>query len=400
MRKISADVIFPISSPPIENGVVIIEEDGIVLSIEENSNVDPASVEKFKGIICPGFINAHCHLELSYMKEKIPEKKGLTQFIIDLIDYRNGFFLSNENDERTDIIISEIRNGEEEMRRNGIVGVGDISNDDYTFLAKEKTSLRYHTFIECFGFFPEKAEKYFHQSVLVFEKARAHQLAASITPHAPYSVPPELFHQIFSFAENHPALFSFHNQESADEATFFKNGSGKFLDVFDHFKMPPSIFKPTGKNSIESVINQFPEEGKTLFVHNTFSTENDVDLILHNLPQAFFCFCPLANLYIETRLPDFSLFKKCSSQLCIGTDSYASNRQLSVLEEIKAIQLQQPSISTSELLQWSTLNGAKFFNWDRELGSIEAGKKPGLNLISNLDASLQFTTQSMVEKLI
>ncbi|MEP7128076.1 MAG: amidohydrolase family protein [Chitinophagales bacterium] len=400
MRKISADLLIPVSTPALINGVVVLDDDGTIALIGERKDFDPADLELYDGIICPGFINAHCHLELSYMKGKIAEKKGIAPFIIDLIDYRNGFLLSGEDKIVIDEIDIAIRNATTEMQENGIVGIGDISNDSYTFSTKANSPLRFHTFIECLGFFPDKAEKYFQHALAVFQKASTLKLAASITPHAPYSVPPELFQRIFSYQENNPAIFSYHNQESAAESTFFKNGSGDFLKVFQHFNIPSSIFFPTGKNSLQSVINYFPVDKKTLFVHNTFSDADDIDLISELLPESYFCFCPNANLYIEDRLPQFSLFGNYHDRICIGTDSYASNHQLSVLEEIKTMQRYDPSLTTIDLIKWSTLNGAKFFGWDHELGSIEAGKKPGLNLINNTTTSFELTENTTIQKLI
>lgn len=391
---------FPISSPPIKKGVVTVDDDGTILSIGERRDTDPALTEIFEGIICPGFINAHCHLELSYMKGKIPQQKGMAQFIIDLIDYRNGLLLSGEEGKHNEEIDTAIQNALREMQKKGIVGIGDISNDDYTFSHKAKSDVCFHTFIECFGFFPGKADQYFQQSLGIFEKARKLGLNSSITPHAPYSVPRELFELIFSFPGNYPSLFSYHSQESEAESTFFKNASGDFQKVFEHFKLPLSIFTSTGKNSLQSVIGYFPADKKILFVHNTVADATDIALITSQLPEAYFCFCPNANLYIENQLPQFSLFSNYNDRICIGTDSYASNHQLSILEEIKTIQRAHPALSTHQLLQWSTLNGARFFNWDSQLGSIEPGKKPGLNLITQTTASLQFTDKSISGKLI
>ncbi|MEO6168767.1 MAG: amidohydrolase family protein [Chitinophagales bacterium] len=400
MRNLSADVVFPISSPPINNGVVTVDDDGTIVSIVERSTFNSDELEIFEGIICPGFINAHCHLELSYMKGKIPEKKGIAQFIIDLIDYRNGFLLSGKERNHMEEIDTAIRNALHEMQQNGIVGIGDISNDECTFSHKAKSDVCFHTFIECLGFFPAKADQYFQHSLSVFEKARALELDASITPHAPYSVPPELFERIFSFSQNHPPLFSYHSQESEAESRFFKNASGDFKKVFEHFKLPLSIFIPTGKNSLQSVIDFFPADKKILFVHNTAADATDIALISEQLPEAYFCFCPNANLYIENQLPQFSLFSNHSDRICIGTDSYASNHQLCILEEIKTIQQQHPSITTQQLLQWATLNGARFFDWDQQFGSLEPGKKPGLNLITQTTTSFQLTNKSITEKLI
>ncbi|HYV93609.1 MAG TPA: amidohydrolase family protein [Chitinophagales bacterium] len=384
MRKLAADWIFPVTTSPIQNGVVIVDDVGKILSLGERKNFDDAELEIHHGIICPGFINAHCHLELSYMKGKIPEHSRMIQFIIDLLDYRNGFTLSAEND-YLEIIYDAIRKSESEMFENGIVAVGDISNDDYTFDFKARSPLKYHTFVECFGFYPGKSESYFKQSLNVFHEAIVKNLFVSLTPHAPYSVSPELFQRIFSFNENHPPLFSYHNQESKAENEFLKSGSGDFIKLFEHFNLPLSIFHPTGKNSLQSVIEYFPSDKKMLLVHNTESTEDDFRMALRKNPETFFCTCPNANLYIESKLPDYSIWKKHSDRICIGTDSLASNHQLSILEEMKTIQKHDSSFTTEQLIQWATWNGAKFFGWENEVGSIEVGKKPGLNLISGLE---------------
>ena len=391
MRKISADWIFPVSSPRVKNGVVVVDEQGKILDVTDRKNFDQNDLEVYEGIICPGFINAHCHLELSYMKGKISEKRGMIQFIMDVIDFRNGFTVSLE-EESLEIIYDSIRKAEAEMFENGIVAVGDISNDDYTFDFKSRSKLRYHTFVECFGFYPEKAENYFAHSRKIFEEAQKKNLNASITPHAPYSVPPELMKTIFSFKENQIAIFSYHNQESEAENEFFRKGTGDFVKLFEHFNLPLSIFHRTGKNSLESVLPYFPKNKKMLLVHNTVSTDGDFKIANSEYLQfaakgerLYFCTCPNANLYIEGRLPDYSIWKNYTNQICIGTDSYASNHQLSILEEMITIWKHVPEVSLDQLIQWSTLNGATFFDWDQNLGSIEKGKTPGLNLITSLN---------------
>ncbi len=234
--------------------------------------------------------------------------------------------------------------------------------------------MRTHTFIECFGFYPDQAEVYFKKSLELLNQAQQQNLTASITPHAPYSVPPELFKLIFSYNGNQSSLYSYHNQESDAENIFFKNGIGEFVKVFDHFNLPLSLFDPTGKNSLQSVIDYFPQNKKTLFVHNIFSNAGDIAAIAAQCPESYFCLCPRANKYIENALPDFSHFRSFTNRICIGTDSLASNDQLSVLEEMKTIQAADHSISTEELLRWATLNGARFFDWHDQLGALEIGK--------------------------
>ncbi len=133
MRKICADLIIPVSSAPLRNGVVAIDKDGTILSIEEGNDLKDVSIEKFSGIICPGFINAHCHLELSYMKGKIPEHTGIVQFLINLIEYRNQRNQNASGGILAEEINTAIRKAVAEMKTQGIAGVGDISNDNYSF---------------------------------------------------------------------------------------------------------------------------------------------------------------------------------------------------------------------------------------------------------------------------
>ncbi len=133
-------------------------------------------------------------------------------------------------------------------------------------------------------------------------------------------------------------------------------------------------------------------------MHNTFTSKEDIEWARNYSDDIYWCFCPGANLYIEGELPNFQLFidEKCT----IGTDSLASNRELSIIEELKLISKQNSDISLEILIKWATFNGAIFLNFD-ELGSIETGKTPGLNLIENLDLEkLRLRTNSTVKKII
>lgn len=389
MRKITADYIFPVSQPPLKNGVVIIDDGGKIHSLDERKNFDDAELEIYTGFIVPGFINAHCHLEGSHLKGKIPEKTGIVQFILDYISKR---------DMPMDVILQAITDGDAEMKRNGIVGVGDISNKTDTFLQKTKHNLHYHTFVEVFGFDPNNAEHYFNEGLKVIEEGHRHNLQISMTPHAPYSVHSALFEKIVSY--NKTNLYSYHSQESKAEEELYVAGSGNFKWLFNKFNFPTDWFTPTGKSSLISTLSQFGGNKKILLVHNTFTTKDDIAFALKSGNDIWWCSCPNANLYIENALPDYDLFLNQKDKVVLGTDSVASNHQLSILEEMKTISLHKNNIEFSTLLQWATLNGARFFSWDNMLGSLEAGKQPGLNLLEKTDnLKINLTSQSSVRKI-
>ncbi|MCO4293135.1 amidohydrolase family protein [Solitalea sp. MAHUQ-68] len=383
MRKISADWIFTLSLPPIKNGVVVIDDMGKVLDVLSSKD-GLENVEVVSGVICPGFINAHCHLELSHLKGKLPQKTGLVDFIRNVQQFRNA---SEEE------VLNAIEIAENEMVANGIVGVGDISNTANTFNQKAKHRLNYHTFIEVFGFNPDNAGIIYHKAEQLLQVAPQ---TASITPHAPYSVSAKLFSLI-----DQSSLLSIHNQETIHENAFYKDKSGDFLKLYEGFNLDLSFFQPHGNNSIKTYL-EWMGESKKLLVHNTYTDSNDVDFA-ESISYNFWCLCPNANLYIENKLPDVSMLINKGVKMVLGTDSLASNFQLSILEEMKTISLHFSSVDLEQLLKWACRNGAEFFGWS-ELGRIERDKSPGLNLIEgfSIDEStgkIFLKPQSTVKKI-
>ncbi|MCC6690604.1 MAG: amidohydrolase family protein [Bacteroidia bacterium] len=414
LRYFSADYIFPISSPPIKNGFVAIDNNGVIAETGEvNTHTAPLLSQTYKGIICPGFINTHCHLELSHMKGIIPEKIGMAGFIKNMIARRPNY--SSEK------ITKAIVEAEKEMIENGIVAVGDISNDDSTFLQKSKGNLKYHTFFEVFDINPNKADEVIEKATRLRNQLNAtvSNSQSSIVPHASYTVSPRLFELIRTNAEINNSIISYHNQESLAESELFSSNNGNIAKLFAELKIELRHISKTNLNSLRSTLHYFSPVNKTLLVHNTFSTIEDIlfaenyfkvgDFNLKQIKSStekngtklFWCFCPNANMYIENKLPDYNLFINAGAQCTIGTDSLASNHSLSVLEELKTITMYVPHLPLQTLLTWATLNGARALGFSSELGSLEKGKRPGLNLITDYDLrTLSLRTKSKVKKLI
>ena len=380
MIKILADYIFPIASTPIKNGILIFENDGKIIDVLEPTEIiSKEDIKKYKGIICPGFINTHSHIELSYLKNQIKKNTGLGEFVVEVQKSKKKF--------EKEFMLEAIRKAEEEMLLSGTMAVGDISNTNLSFSMKENSKLIFYTFLEVYGSDPNIAEERFQKSFDLFTQI-AHQKRnnqASIVPHAPYSVSDILFKKIKEFSIQNNSLFSIHHQESNDENSFFKNKTGKIVENFKKFGISLSNFKATGLSPLQSITSFLPKKNKLLLVHNTFSKLEDIDFATENFNHIYWCFCPNANLFIENRLPNIPDFINKKDRITIGTDSYASNESLSVLEEIKTISKHYPEIGLQKLLLWASLNGAEFLGFDENLGSFEKGKKPGINLIENVD---------------
>jgi cytosine/adenosine deaminase-related metal-dependent hydrolase len=390
MKSFTADYVFPISADPIKNGVVTVDDLGKIISVTDshapNSRGGPP--EHLKGIICPGFVNAHCHLELSHLKGKLATGRGLINFIKDIQAVRAA---------DSGAILKAAEKADAEMYENGIVAVGDISNSNASIPVKNKSKIYYHTFVETFGFLPAKAQETFDKALALLSEFKPQ--SCSITPHAPYSVSKELFKLIKKYSDTNTNLLSIHNQESEDENKFYRYRLGGFIDLYEHFGMDISYFKSQARNSLQSILPLLTNKQDILFVHNTFTNLKDIYFIKRFDRKIHFCFCPAANLHIENRLPKIDLFVDQGFNLTLGTDSLASNTKLCILNEMRLIQEKFPSLSTEKLIEWGTINGAKYLGIDDEKGTIEEGKTPGLNLITGLD-HFKITPDTKVKRLV
>jgi cytosine/adenosine deaminase-related metal-dependent hydrolase len=392
MRKITADKIYTATDAVLEGEVIIVDEKtGKILSIEAASEHDQASLEHYRGAIVPGFVNTHCHLELSHMKGKVDTGTGLLPFLKSVVQFR---------DIPMEEILDAIDKADEEMYREGIVAVGDISNKVDTFARKEASSIRYYTFVEMFDFLQgDQAETHFQNYKEVYEQQSASGgNAKSCVPHAPYTVSPELFRMI-NQQNSRPGTVSIHNQETAAENELFRTKQGGFADWYASFGFPLDHFQASGSPSIFYALQHMDPAHRTLFVHNTMTTPRDIEAAKTWNDEVYWATCPNANLYIENRLPNYRYFLDTGAKVTIGTDSLTSNWQLSVLEEIKTIARYQSYVPLATLIQWGTRNGAQALGFEDELGTIEIGKCPGLNLL-DLEEGSRLTVSTTVQRLI
>jgi len=404
MRKITADYIFTVSADPIKNAVVITDDHGKILAIDQRENHDPASLETHRGAIVPGFVNAHCHLELSHMKGVAPTGTGLLPFLKTVVNHRH---VAQEQ------IDAAIEQADREMWEAGIQAVGDICNKADTAPTKRRSPIRYYSFVEMFDFLNDAlAQQTFDGYYEVFaQQSDENDDRKSCVPHAPYTVSKKLFSLINAANQSpitshqSPVTVSIHNQETVHEDQFFRDRTGDFNEFYRSFGIPLDNFEPSGKPSIYYALENMDPQHRTLFVHNTETQPEEIravgswQLAVGSPKAAFWCSCPNANLYIENRLPNYRHFIDNQAFVCLGTDSLTSNWQLSILEEMKTIARYQSYVPFETLLRWATLNGAMALGFEEDMGSIEVGKTPGL-LLLDLDERLQLNFSTNVKRLV
>jgi len=369
----------------VDNSVLVTKQDGTIEAIIAEAEAGQ-EVKSLEGILMPGLINCHCHLELSHLKDVIPPHTGLIEFLYSVVTKR-GFDPS--------IIQACIVEAEKEMWENGIVAVGDIGNTADTAATKASSKIYWQNFVEVLSFTDQNAAAHFshyQQQQALLQKALEQRHTPSRTtlvPHAPYSISP----QTFELINQHTAgqIISIHNQEHPAENELYQTGGGDYLRLFKIFGIETSPFPVTGLNSIQSVLPYF-NQGQTIFlIHNTCMTDADISWAntwaAANNIRLIYCLCINANLYIENKVPPVALLQNHNCEIVLGTDSYSSNWQLSIAKEIQSLHQHFPNLPLEKILQWATSAGARALQWENELGSFTKGKQPGITLL-NLESGL------------
>jgi cytosine/adenosine deaminase-related metal-dependent hydrolase len=391
MKRFSAHYIFTNEGPPLKRGIVTADDDGKITSVDETGGtiIEKESVEFHNGIIIPGFVNCHCHLELSHMKNQIPPGIGLAEFL-------RQFRIIRETGAEN--MPSSASAADNDMYREGVVLCADICNTRLTFDLKKKSRIKYINLLEVFGIDPEKADRRMNEIVQLYNIARDYGIPSWIVPHSVYSLSLSLFNLLRAKTVSNK-ITSIHFMEAEDEKLFLKDHGGPIRESYKESGLGIEGLE-TLEDHASAVLDEITPSGSLILVHNTFADRTTIRKVKKRR-NLFWCLCPNANLYIEDHLPPLDLLLKENCRIVTGTDSLASNNRLSILEELKTLHRHFQSVPLQDLILWATLNGAKALGEDAEFGSIRPGKKPGLLLLQDIDLhKLQFLPESRVTRLL
>lgn len=391
MRRFSANYVLPVVGNPIKNGIVEVDDSGEVVRIISPRNNCPEeihSTEFYNGVIVPGFVNAHCHLELSHLKGVFSKGIGLPNFVKQIGSVRES-------------PIEEIQrclsNALREASSTGTVAIGDISNCTHTIEQKLNSAIYFHNFIEVFRIDPAEAEHTMQKQIDVYESfLKCFPKSTTVAPHAPYTISDRLWQLM---RPSLVGLTSIHFAECMAEYELLQYKRG---DFFDAYSCQVSNYKvPTGGSPAELIMKQIPAQCELLLIHCTFAGAEEFKRLNDFYKKATFVTCPESNLFIEGTIANLELMDQLGLNIAIGTDSLASATTLSLLHNINLILEKFPSIDFLKVLKWATLNGANALNVGSRFGSIEVGKCPGLNLITNFNFdAMRPSPQSLVKPLI
>ncbi len=390
MKHFSAQYVITNSGPLLKRAIITVDNDGTILNIEDTRGDlrEKPSVEFYNGIIIPGFVNCHCHLELSHMKGAISKGTGLTDFIEQV---RNIRISENER------IISAAAKADKDMYDSGINLCADICNTSLTFNIKKESRISYFNFLEVFGIDPLKASRRLDEIIHISQIAGEMNLPFSLVPHSVYSLSLPLF-RLLRQITNDNRVTSIHFMETQAETELVEKHAGPLMTSYMRSGLITTGIE-TVKSHSDSILNEITSAGNLILVHSTFANKQIIRTVKKR-DDLFWCLCPNSNIYIEDRIPPVGLLMVEKCEITLGTDSLASNNRLDILGELKTLQLSMPSLSLEELIKWATINGARALDMEETFGKLETGKKPGVLLLQDADLmNMKLLPESFVTRL-
>ncbi len=344
-----------------ERPLISLNAEGVIESVESRCADEPigADVERFEGLLIPGMVNLHSHLEYSFVEGKIPEGGGLPSFIEAIIETKYKSQVTTEQRAAAAEAIDKV------IYAEGVVAVGDHNNNDYVYDVKCASGVYYHSLVELYDVDNQSADETFHDGLRRQAEHEARGLRASVIPHACYTMSDALLQlcggvRVSNDGRRAEGPLSIHYKESVEMA-----GESESDRVFAALS---------------------PERESTILVHAIYASPDDIDRAQALLGDRLtIALCPLSNYYIERRMADVEMLRRKGVRLALGTDSLSSNRLISMVAEIKKIAEVYPAIPLEEIVDYATINGARALGIESWAGSIEVGKRPAIVLISHFD---------------
>lgn len=339
--------------------VITVDADGVIVAVEQWERLDTMPcTEFFAGVLCAGFVNAHCHVELSYLRGAIERGTGFGGFARAIGQVRGNF--SDEQRQRA------MEAADAAMWQGGVMAVADIVNDASSLDMKRRSPIHYHSMVEVFGLLATTAPA----------QTLADAFGSYLTPHSTYSLQQGVFGEIVAHDRG---PLSIHFMESDDETGLYR-GEGSLAAWYARMGWECDFLHH--RSPARRIVEAVPADRNILLVHNCRVTEEEVRLIeSHFSRPVSWVLCPRSNDYISSLRPPVDMLQRAGARICIGTDSLASNSSLDMMGELKMLR----DVPARQLIRWATLNGAEALGLDGSLGSVEVGKRPGLVLIEGIE---------------
>jgi cytosine/adenosine deaminase-related metal-dependent hydrolase len=369
--KFRAEWLLPIADEPIRHGWVAVEN-GRIAGCGEGAA--PGAVDLGRAVILPSLVNAHTHLELSYLRGAVPKAPCFLDWIRPLMAARRDY--PDPADPR---ILDAARQAIGEVMASGTGLVGDVSNTLVTVPLLRAAGLPAQVFYELLGFnVPDAAARVWEaRTKAAGMRGPDPGVRVALAPHAPYSVSPELLRAIRAEVDgDSDHVTSIHLGESAEELEFVRRGSGPWRGLLEELGAWNPVWKPHGGSPVEYLADLGFLDSRVLAVHGVQLTGDDLAR-LRALGTTVVS-CPRSNQHVGVGAPPLEAFYAMGVSVAFGTDSLASADDLNLFRELAEARRVAPRVPAADLLESATRCGAQALGFGREYGTIEPGKRASL----------------------
>jgi cytosine/adenosine deaminase-related metal-dependent hydrolase len=357
--------ILPISRPPIRDGWVAIANGRIEACGSSEAPPAGRTADLGRVAIMPGLVNAHTHLELSWLRGRIPSAEG------GMIGWVQRMLAARRAAAADDPIA--IAAGVAEARRAGTALVGDVTNTLATASALSASGMSAVLFYELIGFNAADPERIASDAMRRAANVERGSVRATLAPHAPYSVSPALFRAIAREVAARESITSVHVGESPEEMAFLRDARGGWREILERFGTWDPAWSAPACGPIEYLDRVGGLSDRTLLVHAVQLDATELSRAADR--GATIVTCPRSNAWIGVGDPPISRFYASGARVAVGTDSLASVGDLNVFMELAAMRRLAPPVPASRLLDSATRAGADALGFGGELGVLAPGAR-------------------------
>lgn len=375
MIRYRAAWVLPVAEPPIQNGWFAIERDRVVAVGRDSAGA--VDVDLGDVAVLPGLVNAHTHLELSYLRDQIPPAPAFVSWIRGVMSARR-----QRPDARSDEITAAVQAGIDEALRCGTALVGDISNTLVPFEPLSRSPLAGVLFYELIRFNAPDPRGLVAEACRQLDALPAGQdVRASLAAHAPYSVAPLVFRAIRNAIDERPFVpCSVHLSESREEVEFMATGGGEWRALLEELGSWDPQWEPPGVSPVQFLDEAGFLDRRVLAVHGVQMRAEDLARLARH--GSTLVTCPRSNQRTGAGDPPIAQFYASGVRVAVGTDSLASTPDLNVFAELQAMRALAPDVPAARLIESATRHGAHALGFDAEYGTIEPGKRARLIAVS------------------
>lgn len=375
MLTFRADWIVPVAGPPLRRGTVTVHDAHVVVVGPDAPTSARDVVDLGAVAVMPGLVNAHTHLELSWMRGRVAPATSFTDWVLAMLAERGRGQADADAAQRCR---DGVRVALAEMRAAGTVAVGDISNDLAHLDQLGDSGLSGVVFHEVLGFRGADAPAIVDRAVRRTGASSAPRgWRVTIVPHAPYSVSPALFREILRVRGGEAAApLAVHVAEGAEEVELIATGVGRWRDLLSGMDAWDSAWDAPGCSPVAYLDRLGVWQRGALAVHAVRATPDDLACLRDR--RATIVTCPRSNRYVGAGDPPVAAFYRSGVPVAIGTDSLTSTDDLNLFAEVARLRRLAPEVSAGRLIESATRIGATALGLDREFGTIAPGQRAAL----------------------